>query len=444
MNRRFMLALPAQVALAAAGMAVSAHAQSTQAPSKPAGPSNPLFPDDAEFWYETLRMFGADEYGASSFGEVLAISRQIKAGDYDSWYDAWNAAGDRLAAEADGQFARGHKVSARDNYLRAASYYRSSEFFLHATPKDPRVVRAYSRQTETYKAAARLFAAPIEPVEIPYEATSLPGYLHRVDQTDQRRPLLIMHTGFDGSAEEMHWSGAQAAVERGYNVLAFDGPGQSGPLHREGLPFRPDWEKVITPVVDYALKQKGVDPGRIALLGTSMGGELAPRAAAFEPRLAACIANDGLYDFAYAFLAMIPSEQRESFVAKIKAPPGPSPLDATLIGMAKASPVARWIFANGTWAFGATSPREFLKKMLDYNLRDGVAEKIRCPTLVCDAEDDLYLEGQAEELFSHLTCKKTLLRFTKAEGAGAHCQMGAGRLAFARIFDWLDETLVSV
>ena len=442
MNRRLILALPAQVTLAAVGIAASAHAQTPEATSKPADPSNPLFPDDAEFWYETLRMFGAGEYGASSFGEVLAISKTIKAGDYDSWYDAWNAAGDRLAEEADGQLARGHKVSARDNYLRAANNYRSSEFFLHATPEDPRVVRAYSRQIETYKAAGRLFDVPIEPVEIPYEATSLPGYFHRVDQSDRPRPLLIMHTGFDGSAEEMHWSGARAAVERGYNVLAFDGPGQSGPLHRENLPFRPDWEKVVTPVVDYALKQKGIDPSRIALLGTSMGGELAPRAAAFEPRLAACIANDGVYDFAAAFLAMPPAQQ-DSFVAQIKAPPGPSLLDPTLIGMAKASPVARWFFANGTWAFGVNSPREFLRKVLDYNLRDGVAEKIRCPTLVCDAEDDLYLGGQAGELFSHLTCKKTLLRFTKAEGAAAHCQMGAGRLAFARIFDWLDETLAS-
>jgi hypothetical protein len=256
MDRRSMLALPIQVALAAVGIAGSAHAQTPQAPPQPVGPPNPLFPDDAEFWYETLRMFGADEYGASSFGEVLAVSRRIKAGDYDSWYDAWNAAGDRLAEEADGQLARGHKVSARNNYLRAANYYRSSEFFLHATPKDPKVVRAYSRQIETYKAAARLFDMPIEPVEIPYEATSLPGYFHRVDKSDRLRPLLIMHTGFDGSAEEMHWSGARAAVERGYNVLAFDGPGQSGPLHREDLPFRPDWEKVVTPVVDYALKQK--------------------------------------------------------------------------------------------------------------------------------------------------------------------------------------------
>jgi hypothetical protein len=246
MDRRSMLALPIQVALAAVGIAGSAHAQTPQAPPQPVGPPNPLFPDDAEFWYETLRMFGADEYGASSFGEVLAVSRRIKAGDYDSWYDAWNAAGDRLAEEADGQLARGHKVSARNNYLRAANYYRSSEFFLHATPKDPKVVRAYSRQIETYKAAARLFDMPIEPVEIPYEATSLPGYFHRVDQSDRLRPLLIMHTGFDGSAEEMHWSGARAAVERGYNVLAFDGPVspvpsigricRSGPIGKRSLP----------------------------------------------------------------------------------------------------------------------------------------------------------------------------------------------------------------
>jgi hypothetical protein len=86
---------------------------------------------------------------------------------------------------------------------------------------------------------------PVEPVEIPCEATSLPGYFHRVDQSDRPRPLLIMHTGFDGSAEEMHWSGTQAAVAQGYNVLAFDGPGQSGPLHREDLPFRLDWERSL-------------------------------------------------------------------------------------------------------------------------------------------------------------------------------------------------------
>src|SRR5262249_61764771 len=129
-----------------------------------------------------------------------------------------------------------------------------------------------------------------DPGETPYAAATLPGSLHLADASAPRRPLLIMHSGFDGSAEEMHWSGARAAVERGYNVLAFDGPGQFGPIHRQGLTFRPDWEKVVGPVLDYALtRTQQVDGARIALMGVSMGGLLAPRAAAFEKRRAACI-----------------------------------------------------------------------------------------------------------------------------------------------------------
>lgn len=440
MNRRELFAAGLPFALAA-GAVQAAEPPAAVAPVSGATTGKPpLFADDAQFWFETLRMFGADEYGGASFGEVLATSALIKAGDYDSWYAAWNAIADRIAAEADAQLAAGRKVSARDSYLRASNYYRCSEFFLHANPKDPRVSRAYHRSVDCYKACAGLFDPPVEPVEIPYEHTTLPGYLHRVDGSSRRRPLLILHTGFDGSAEEMHFSGARAAVERGYNVLVFDGPGQFGPIHREGLPFRPDWEKVVTPVVDFALKQRGVDPAKIALMGASMGGELAPRAAAFEPRLAACIANDGLYDYAAPYLANVPEAQRGAFTAMLKADQSPM-LDHMLGGMMQASPTARWAFIQGMYSFGAKTPRAYLAACLDYNLRDGVAEKIRCPTLVCDAEGDLFFKGQPQQLFDHLTCRKTLLKFTEAEGAGAHCQVGASRLAFARIFDWLDQTL---
>ena len=62
-------------------------------------------------------------------------------------------------------------------------------------------------------------------------------------------------------------------------------------------------------------------------------------------------------------------------------------------------------------------------------------------TLTSGRESDLFFKGQPQELYDHLTCSKTLMRFTEEEGAGAHCQAGAGRLAFARIYDWLDETL---
>ena len=371
---------------------------------------------------------------------MLAIASRIKAGDYESWFEAWSAAADTVAKEADDRLARGHKVSARDGYLRASNYYRSSEFFLHGNPRDPRIARVYRRSVDCYKACAALFDPPIEPVEIPYEGTTLPGYFHRADLSLSPRTTVIMHSGFDGSAEEMHFGGARAATERGLNALAFDGPGQFGPLHREGLTFRPDWEKVVTPVVDFALKLPGVDPKRVALMGVSLGGLLAPRAAAFEKRIAALIANDGLFDYAAAQLARTPPEERERIKDKLAADSAPE-LDQALDQAMKTHPTARWAFAHGMYAMGAPTPRAYLAASLAYNLRNGVAESIACPTLVCEAEGDLFFKGQPQELYDHLTCRKTLMRFTNDEGAGAHCQVGAGRLAFARIYDWLEETL---
>lgn len=93
------------------------------------------------------------------------------------------------------------------------------------------------------------------------------------------RPTVIMHTGFDGTAEEMHVQGAAAGAERSYNVLVFDGPGQGGTIRHQGMLFRPDWENVVGPVIDFALTLPGVDSERLALWGLSMGGLLAPRAA---------------------------------------------------------------------------------------------------------------------------------------------------------------------
>lgn len=411
----------------------------TQAVVNPsAKPSTFLFPGDEQFWFETVRMFGADEYGGGSFGEVMAVSAGITAGDYDSWYEAWNSMADRIAAEGDRQLAGRHRISARDSYLRACNYYRASEFFLHANPQDPRVRRAYERSVACYRAAAALHDPVIEPVEIPYEGTTLPGYFHRAGEG--ARPLLIMHSGFDGSAEELHWSGARAAVERGYHVLCFDGPGQNGPLHREGLVFRHDWENVVTPVVDFALTLPGIDPSRIALRGESLGGYLAPRAAAFEPRIAAVIANDGLYDYGAPHLSRIPLDGRDALLTALRAGSVPQ-IDRAMEAAMAASPVSRWAITHGMWCFGAATPSEYVGKTLDYTLAGGIAEQIRCPTLVCDAEDDLFFKGQPQQLYDHLTCPKTLMTFTNAEGAGAHCELGAGRLANARMFDWLDETL---
>ena len=205
-------------------------------------------------------------------------------------------------AEESGEY--GHNVSAREAYLRASNYYRTAYPFLYGSPPDRRLIEAFEKETEAFRKAAELFDPQIEPIEIPYEDTTLPGYFYRVDGSDQPRPTVIATNGYDSTIQEMHFAHAVAATRRGYNCLTFDGPGQGRPLIEEGLTMRPDWERVVAPVVDYARSRSEIDPDRIALIGWSLGGYLAPRAASAEHRLAACIADPGLWDLLEAAKGM--------------------------------------------------------------------------------------------------------------------------------------------
>jgi len=186
MDRRSLLALGPLVTLFAKdALAASAEPASPPAANVDPAAKPPLFAGEVQFWFETERAFGAAEYGGSLFGEVLAVASRITPGDYDSWYEAWNAAADRIAKEAADQSSRNHHISARDSFLRATSYYQSSEFFLHGNPKDHRIARAYRLSVDCYKQCAKLTDPLIEPVEIPYERTTLPGYFHHAGKTDQ-------------------------------------------------------------------------------------------------------------------------------------------------------------------------------------------------------------------------------------------------------------------
>jgi hypothetical protein len=244
----------------------------------------------------THRALAHAVYGGADFGECTTTSRRIAEGNGDSWYREWIGTAERVCAIAEASEAKGHKVSAREAYLRASNYYRTSYPFFYGAPVDPRRVEAFDKETAAFRRAAALFDPPVEPVEIPYEGTTLPGYFYRVDASDERRPTLIAGSGYDSTIQESHFAHAVAAVRRGYNCLTFDGPGQGRPLIEQGLHMRPDWENVVTPVVDFALSLPEVDPEHVALVGWSFGGYLAPRAASGEHRLAACIADPGQWD----------------------------------------------------------------------------------------------------------------------------------------------------
>jgi dienelactone hydrolase len=220
-----------------------------------------------------------------------------------------------------------------------------------------------------------------------------------------------------------------AALQRGYNCLAFEGPGQGSVIRLQQLPFRPDWERVVTPVVEYLLTRPEVDPNRLILEGRSLGGYLAPRAAAFEHRLAACIAVDGLFSF-------VPSE----YADKDEPMPSEEEMNVFLEQEMQRNLGTRWAFSQGMWTMQATSPFDYAQKMAQYTM-EGVVGKVVCPTLVCDAENDHFFAGQPKKLYDALQCPKTYLLFTAEDAAEEHCHEGAALLLNQRIFDWLDETL---
>jgi hypothetical protein len=210
------------------------------------------FKDDS-FAFEFVRNMGFVYYGGADIGDMMATVPRITEGDFESWFTGWDKRARRVLARADADVAAGHPVSAREAYLRASTYFRMAEFYLHGNPEDPRILSESRASQQAYAKAAELTGPTWERIEVPYEGTTLPGYFYKVDNSGKPRPTLIFHGGFDSSIEELFYFGAAPAIRRGYNCLSFDGPGQGAPVREQKLPFRYDWEKVVTPAVDYAL-----------------------------------------------------------------------------------------------------------------------------------------------------------------------------------------------
>jgi dienelactone hydrolase len=371
--------------------------------------------------------------GSSDIGEVLDTASRVRADDEYSWTREWQKTAERLHRVAQKSELESHPFSAGQAWLRTATYCRAS-LHRYPSPADPAVRELAALETASFTRAMRLLRIPAQPVKIPYEGTTLPGYFFRSPVAGKKAPVVIVHQGRDAWAEDCLYF-AQEAMRRGYHALLFDGPGMGQTLRLQGLAFRPDWEKVITPVVDYVVKTPGVDPKRIALMGLSMGGALVPRAAAFEKRLKLLICNPGVYEWSRIYTDFIGQGNPELLSMPEKDPQG---FNALMEQVAKANPVMKWGLADSMWKHGVRTPAELMTSMKQYTNK-GFAERITARTLVIDGEEDEF--GQAKELYDALKCPKSYLLFTREETAPLHVQAGALAISSQRIFDWIDDNI---
>ena len=262
-------------------------------------PKLSMLVEDADFDFEFNRVLAHALYRGSDTGEVLRLRSQIKPGDMNDWHDAFFSLAQRAEATAGppgkpNQTSR--NVSRADRMFAASNYYRTADFFLHGNPSDPRIMPLWTKQTECYDEALKALGNG-KRFELRADGFTVPIVYFKGPPTDGKpKPVLLIGNGYDGAMEEMMHINGFAALQRGYNVILYEGPGMPTVRRYQNLGFIPDWERVVTPVVDFAVAQPENDRGKVALYGYSMGGLLAVRAAAFEHRLAAVLAVDGVFD----------------------------------------------------------------------------------------------------------------------------------------------------
>ena len=210
---------------------------------------------------------------------------------WDDWCRAWS---ERAAQhEAMGREALAAKkfISAGEHLQRAGVYYHFGKFlFVHDVPQ---MKAAHMKAVECRNVALPHLNPPGERVTIPYEGKALYGILRKPNGV-AKPPVLIMAVGLDSAKEETD-AYEQPYLDRGIATLVFDGPGQG-----EGeydFAIRGDYEVAVKAVVDHVMTRDDLDTARIGLWGVSLGGYYAPRAAAFEKRIKACIALGGPYDW---------------------------------------------------------------------------------------------------------------------------------------------------
>jgi hypothetical protein len=391
--------------------------------------------DDFQFGLEIA--LGACQRGAADAGEVLVTAGRIKDGDADAWVREWTATADVVEAAGRKAAAAGRAVSALAYLRRAATYLATALNQIDASHEHDAKRALWKRQRACWEQIVELAGG--ERVAIPYEDTTMPGFFFRARDAapGEARPLVVLNNGSDGATSQMWVHGGAAASERGYHWMTFDGPGQQALLFEQGVPFRPDWEAVLTPVVDAMVARADVDADRIALIGISQGGFWVPRALGFEHRFAAAVADPGVVDVSTSWLEPLPKRLRNELAE------GKQEQFDRNMRMGERfdrSATALLTFRGEPYGLHDDSRFRLYETVMEYRLGDEVAQ-IDTPLLITDPEGEQFWPGQSQQLFDRLPGEKELVRFTAAEGAGRHCEPMAPALRDARVFDWLDGYL---
>ena len=376
-----------------------------------------LYFDDPSFDNELQRAAAKATYGCADLGEVFATAARITPGDYDSWYREWYAAGQANQKLAEAEAGRGHQQSACQAYLRSSEYYRSAYFFCRRDIDGQPLHDAWSRSRDMFRAAAPTLPYATEQIQIPYEDIHLEGYILR-PRTGAMGPTLLFPAGYDAPVEEFYSLGGGEAAARGFTVVTFSGPGQAEMLYERKIPFRADFEAVVGPVIDFVESRTDLDAQRLAIIGRSFGGYLAPRVASKDERIRALSADPAQFDMGGVFLALMPKP-----LIELLDKGDPAFNDAIWTAYPGVHGQEYWL--SRAHAHGLSTPLEYVQEMRKYVVD---VDAIKCPTFVSYGEGD-FAQVMTKQFYERLAVEnKRFVMYRDTDGGGGHCEgMGPSR-----------------
>lgn len=358
------------------------------------------------FGAQTMRLAAEAQKGGGDVFDIARVCRKIAPGDIEGWNREWAALAEATEARARASRAAGHERTALRHFFAANQYWRQSDVFIAGN--DPRRAERFRRAQACFREGAKLHQPAIEITEVRSGAETYDAYFcHPIAPEPGKWPAVLLVGGADAFAEEIYFSGREI-TERGMALFLVDTPGRGSSIYLKGIPTRADYEVPIKACIDWLAARPEIDANRIGLMGISMAGYYAPRAAAFEKRVKALVAWCGCYSLLDDLYDFYP------------------PLQATMQRL-----------------LGGVSDEQAREKLKAFTM-EGIAQNILCPTLITHGVNDRLMSvAGAKKLHAAIGAKdKTLRLYDGAEGGGTgHCNYDIWSVAVPDMLDWLETRL---
>jgi pimeloyl-ACP methyl ester carboxylesterase len=327
--------------------------------------------------------------------------------------------------------ALGDEAIDEERVDNAIAYYRMSEFFMYDGDSDKK--KYYEKATDLfYQYYEDYFEGEnprIKRFTVPYKNVELP-VMHVVPEGKSKGTILI-HGGNDSYFEEFLFT-VLYMQEQGFEVYMFEGPGQGGVIRIQGMHFTHEWEKPVKAVLDYFKLEN------VTIIGISLGGYLAPRAAAFDKRISKVVAWSIFPCFQDVIVGMQKPIIQKLFhiLMKLHA----RPLINLVFGIkAKKEPIINWGIRHGCYAYEAKDAYGYAQKLKLYDL-EPIADKITQDMLIVGASQDHFIDyrmvGREINMLKNVR-SLTFRLFTEREDAQNHCNVGNGKLVIDEILNWI-------